>query len=101
MKKLTGKDNGTAVCLNIGDEFEISLDEIPTTGYLWLIKVIPDGTVLKNEETLTKSEFPGAASKKAFQFEVLDNTNGCLVINKVRPWDTEDCIETFQIEIRI
>ena len=74
-----------------GQEFEITLDSNPSTGYSWRAK-ISDDSLLKElgktyRTTMQAAQTPGAGGKDDFIFKALKNGIVSVTMSYARPWD--------------
>ncbi|NNE76045.1 MAG: protease inhibitor I42 family protein [Pricia sp.] len=98
--EFTEKDNGNTVRLK-NEEYSISvrLIENATTGYLWEVKNFPaDSKLTDSDATEPKGKMAGAASVRIFSFSLGKQAKGKLKLQNCRPWDTNDCIDSFELE---
>jgi len=99
--ELTGKDNGRKIFLDHGVlELSIELEENPTTGYLWSVAELPKKMVFNHSELIkTDQKMAGASSSRLLDFSIEAGANGKLRLHNCRPWQKDDIIETFEIEL--
>jgi inhibitor of cysteine peptidase len=88
----TGADSGATVAARVGEQFTVSLDENPTTGYQWDMKAGP-GLTLVGDEFVGPSPSPsplmGAGGTHSWVFRV--DKAGTLTLTGlyVRPWEAD------------
>jgi len=88
----TAADDGTTVEASVGEQFTVSLEENPTTGYEWDMKAGP-GLTLVGDEFMGPSPSPsplmGAGGTHAWVFKA--DKAGTLTLTGlyVRPWEAD------------
>jgi len=93
-------DNGGKRKLRVGDVFEVTLPENPTTGYRWQLHS-PVGPVLEVEDDSfagPSSGMIGAGGLRSWRFRVLREGLAHLVIDNRRSWEPAP-IGTFEVTI--
>ena len=93
-------DNGGKRELRVGDLFEVTLPENPTTGYRWQLHS-PVGPVLEVEDDSfagPSSGMIGAGGLRSWRFRVLKEGLAHLVIDNRRSWEPSP-IGTFEVTI--
>jgi len=93
-------DNGGKRRLRVGDVFEVTLPENPTTGYRWQLHS-PVGPVLEVEDDSfagPSSGMIGAGGLRSWRFRVLKEGLARLVIDNRRSWEPAP-IGTFEVTI--
>lgn len=76
--------------VTVGQEFTISLQSNPTTGYLWRFAKPPDEKLLKLVRTQYKapqSKLVGAGGIEVWTFKALAEGKTPLELNYQRPWE--------------
>jgi len=76
---------------SINEEFQVTLESNPSTGYRWQITSI-DETIARliNDEYITpETGLVGASGKQELTFEALDVGKTTIWIEYVRPWEPE------------
>jgi len=82
-----------------GDKLTITLEENPTTGYVWTLKVGTDNIVmLESDEYIpvqTSANVVGSGGKHVWNFKGVSKGETMLTFKYYRPWEKEDtAIET-------
>lgn len=90
----------TYIDVGVGENFKISLESNPTTGYSWTADF--DETILKLKEdkyySNSKPGLIGGGGRQLFTFEALLPKYAQLTMNYQRPWENESIIkESFLI----
>ncbi|MCX5922384.1 MAG: protease inhibitor I42 family protein [Candidatus Dependentiae bacterium] len=74
-----------------GQEFEITLDSNPSTGYGWRAKISDDSLLQELDKTykttVQAAQTPGAGGKDVFTFKALKNGTASITISYSRPWE--------------
>ncbi len=92
--------------IRVGDTLQISLDEIPTTGYIWvLVTDQPNFLSLLSDDFVhpspTDRPLAGAGGKRQFVYKALQKGEGFLSYVKRRPWEGgEISDERFTISVK-
>lgn len=98
------EDNGKKVNLVVEDEFFISLNANPTTGFTWAVTQIDTSLIKQVEEVAFKAESDrlGATGIQTFTFYCLQTGNTVLEMIYHRPWDKESApSDTFSLTLHI
>ena len=99
---LTNADAGRTVAANVGDSVVLSLDENPTTGYLWKIEEI-DSTVLE----LTGDDYEsgggaiGGGGKRKLSFKAIQAGTSPMRLKCVRQWEPDNPSGTFSATVEV
>ena len=75
----------------VGQQFKVSLQSNPTTGYQWKWAQAPDKKLLKllgHEYKRPGSKLMGAGGNEVWTFKALAEGRATLELNYVRPWET-------------
>jgi inhibitor of cysteine peptidase len=101
MKEFTEKADGTEVDLRVGESFEISLPENPTTGHRWTLKTngVPV-CILINDMFSSESSRPGAGGMHRWKFKVVASGKATIEMASVRRWETVPPARTFRLHLR-
>jgi inhibitor of cysteine peptidase len=86
--------------IKVGDIFEITLDDNPTTGFIW--EPIISREVLEYLDTYSEinSSLVGSAARQHFRFKALSSGKTDLVFRQSRPWEKDNIREAiFSIQI--
>ena len=98
------EDSGKKVNLVVKDEFFISLDANPTTGFTWAVAQIDTSLIKQVGEIDFKAESDclGAPGIQTFTFYCLQTGNMVLEMIYHRPWDKESTpSDTFSLNLHI
>ena len=98
------EDDGKIANLKVADEFFISLDASPTTGYTWAVAQIDSSLIEQIGEVAFKaeSELLGASGIQTFTFNCIQTGNTVLEMIYHRPWDKESApLDTFSLTLNI
>lgn len=95
--KLDESCSGKQVQVGANDSIEIELDEVPTTGYRWVISQInPEHFKVQSEDyTLYNSAGMGGGGVKRIQLERLGSGRGVVRLENKQPW-SGDVYKTFE-----
>jgi inhibitor of cysteine peptidase len=103
---LSGTSNGNIVIkyIKIGEKFNISLDENPTTGYSWsytitnskVLKIIDNGYTANNQN----NNLIGSGGIHVWSIEGLKEGNSTIVFHYKRPWENNS-IKTIEYVIYV
>src|ERR1035438_7231850 len=78
------------IAVTVGQEFKISLQSNPSTGYLWHFAKPPDAKFLKLVSTkyqAPESKLVGAGGSGVWTFKALAEGKTALELNYQRPWE--------------
>ena len=87
--------NGKAIEVDVGQPFEVSLESIPTAGYLWQVTEQPEFVMTIGEtwrNTIPEQAEPGFAGGNhyiVFIMEATEAGSGTLKLVEGRPWELE------------
>lgn len=97
--EFTKADNGKTVHLKSGQtDFKVTLNENPTSGYVWELHKLPEGIQLKkSDRELSGAKLAGAAALRIFYFSIGKQAQGTLELKNGRPWDKSDTIDAFEL----
>ena len=79
------------ITTKVGEEFTITLDSNPTTGYQWkLSDNFTEGIVklVKSEYVAPETEMRGAGGQEVWTFKALEPGETTVEMEYVRPWET-------------
>lgn len=91
----------TIVQTSVNEEFEVTLDSNPSTGYQWQVRNI-DATIaeLVNDEYIPpESGLVGAPGKQVFTFEALKEGKTTIELEYVRPWEPESPANIYSVDV--
>ncbi len=92
--------------IRVGDTLQITLDEIPTTGYIWvLVTAQPEFLSLLSDDFVHIGQgttpAAGAGGKRQLVYKALQKGEGYLSFVKRRPWEGgEISDERFTISLK-
>jgi inhibitor of cysteine peptidase len=93
---LGGAASGSEVELAVGERFTVTLQTIPTAGYVWQVVESPDGLAVvtenvrpTNPELQNQPGFAGGNHWMDFTFEAQAPFTGALRMVEARPWELE------------
>ena len=101
---ITEVDNGKQITIKSGDEFTLTLDSNPTTGYSWQVTEI-DTTILVQEgdpeykQSSGTEGLVGAGGTETFRFKGAGTGAATLELGYMRPWESVPPIETFSLQV--
>jgi predicted secreted protein len=76
-----------------GDEFEVSLADLPGAGYGWTTEPVPDGiTLVSSDWSAPASALAGAARSRAFRFRADRAGDYALQFALVRAWEPRETV---------
>ena len=84
-------EDSTMITTKVGEEFTITLDSNPTTGYQWkLSDNLTEGIVkfVKSEYVAPETEMVGAGGKEIWTFKGVRPGETTVDLEYVRPWET-------------
>jgi inhibitor of cysteine peptidase len=86
-----GAAESKPIKVTVGQEFKISLQSNPTTGYRWQFAKAPDEKILKllrEDYEHPNSNLAGAGGKQIWTFKALAYGKTTLELNYIRSWET-------------
>ncbi len=88
--RLTESGADQSVPVSAGDEIEIELTELATSGYQWAVEAAPPGAVVTFERpSMDASAAPGAAAKTIARVRIDSPAAGTLVLAHRQPWSPD------------
>lgn len=94
-------ESGREIPANQGDELTIRLDEIPTSGYRWVLED-HDPSVLRidgDDYTPPPGDRLGGGGTRSFRFKVVGAGRSGLRLARRRPWDADSTAASFEVVI--
>jgi uncharacterized protein len=91
----------TIVQTSVNEEFEVTLDSNPSTGYEWQVRSI-DETIAKlvNDEYIPpESGLVGAGGEQVLTFEALEEGKTTIVLEYIRPWEPETPASIYSVDV--
>lgn len=75
----------------VGEDFSVSLEGNPSTGYIWSLSEEPDtGLIsLASKDIFDSGDMPGAPAMQVFNFDALAEGSTELKFEYSRPWETD------------
>ncbi|MBM3562154.1 MAG: protease inhibitor I42 family protein [Alphaproteobacteria bacterium] len=86
---LTHADDGASVEALLGAPFTVHLDESPTTGYRWQLKVIGDAVSFLDSGFEAKSDIVGGVGQASFNFLSVKQGRATLFFKLSREWESD------------
>jgi inhibitor of cysteine peptidase len=105
---LTKQDKDKVQNVTVGESFVITLDENPTTGYVWAVEGQPELLVLQSSDYVSdvhpnQSGAPmivGAGGKRSFTFMAQKSGTTTLKLKHWRSWEGDSSIvDTFSVPV--
>lgn len=96
--------NSTSITASATQNFNITLDSNPTTGYQWDVAVNTNSNTAKfvsSEFLASQSDLLGAGGKQVLTFQALSAGKATIVLEYARPWDRENPIEVHLIYLTV
>ena len=84
-------EDSAIITTKVGEEFTITLDSNPTTGYQWkLSDNFTEGVVrlVKSEYVAPETEMVGAGGQEVWTFKAIEPGETTIDMEYVRPWET-------------
>jgi inhibitor of cysteine peptidase len=96
-------DSGKTLTLTPGDEISVKLEGNVTTGYTWAFAPDVSGVIEEVGEAAYESDstLAGAGGEFTFTFRAAAPGTTKLTLHYLRPWEEEDPISTFTLEITV
>ena len=86
------QDNGNVIRVNANNDFTITLDSNPTTGYKWEIDSPFDTKLLKligSNYIPAQTDLVGAPGKEKWAFKAIKPGKTIISFNYTRPWEKD------------
>ena len=99
--ELSQSDNGATRNATIGNEIEVTLEEIATSGYRWSVEEV-DVAVLHQADDLyepPQSGRPGASGVRRYRFRVVGAGTSPIRLALARSWDPAARAGSFEVTI--
>ena len=105
-RQLAGRaiDNASSVTTSPNQNFKITLESNPTTGYQWDVAVNTNANVAKfvsSDFLPSESGLLGAGGKQVLTFQALNAGQATIVLEYARPWDKGNPIEVHLIYLMV
>ena len=92
------------VAVAVGDVFELDLEGVPTSGYVWEVTVeggLQDVVELLSRETRTpEPSAPGGKATQTFRFRAVGPGEGTLLFRYQRTWESTPARE-HRVHVRV
>lgn len=100
--RLTREDHGKSIEVYVGASVVITLQESPTTGYVWINQTTGDMLTLATADfTAAAPEVMGGAGLRTLRFTVNHPGQVTLLLKRMREWEGESSVvEIFSIDIQ-
>lgn len=107
---LTKQDKDKMLNVAVGESFVITLDENPTTGYVWAVEEQPESLVLQSSDYVSDVHpnqpgapmIVGAGGKRTFTFVAHKSGTTTLKLKHWRPWEGDaSIVDTFSVPVKI
>lgn len=107
---LTKQDKDKVQNVAVGESFVITLDENPTTGYVWAVEGQPELLVLQSSDYVSdapphKPDRPmivGAGGKRTFTFMAKKSGTTTLKLKHWRSWEGDaSIVDTFSVPVLV
>jgi inhibitor of cysteine peptidase len=105
---LTKQDKDKMLNVAVGESFVITLDENPTTGYVWAVEEQPESLVLQSSDYVSDVHpnqlgapmIVGAGGKRTFTFVAHKSGTTTLKLKHWRPWEGDaSIVDTFSVPV--
>lgn len=94
----------TSIVASAGEDFSITLDSNPSTGYEWTVAAISNEQLVRfvnSDFTQSDSGLVGAGGKQTLTFHALKEGKTTIVLDYARPWEKENPADTYIIQLTI
>lgn len=96
--------NDTNISVSSKEQFIISLESNPTTGYNWAVR-IPEGAdkimIISSEFAKAKTGKPGEGGEQLWRFKTLSTGEVKLELSYIRPWEKEEPDKTLTFNVKV
>ena len=103
---INGCSSGNTLRVRVGEEFRITLDSNPTTGYRWSLAQPIDKKILNlvsTEYIAPETDRVGAGGHEIWIFRAIGRGSGTIALKYIRPWEKAEVPERrkyFKVVIR-
>jgi inhibitor of cysteine peptidase len=105
LRTFTEQDDTKEFKLHVGEEFQVSLPENPTTGYIWVISEASSSNIeLMQREFLASQDtgIVGSGGIRVFIFSVQKPGRANLSLELKRPWEKENkFVNTYSLTLMV
>jgi len=102
-RALTIADHHSTITLHPGDQFQLSLEENPTTGFRWA--VVEDAgarvSIVQDRYIPATPATPGAAGHRHLTFTATESGQARLILRYRQEWDRASASSEFSIHLHI
>jgi predicted secreted protein len=94
--------NNHSVNVNSGDEFDIILDETPTSGYIWIVQTCPAEILLLEDTFLQRNTQPvvGDTGHRRFHFRTTQPGQFVINFHLKRTWENTP-LKSFTVDVSV
>jgi len=96
--------NDTNISVSSGEQFSISLESNPATGYSWAVRIPLDAEkilIIGSEFAKTKPGKPGEGGEQLWRFKALSSGDVKLELVYIRPWEKEEPAKTITFDVKV
>lgn len=100
----TSESHVTSMTTSAGQNFTVTLDSNPSTGYQWEASSISNSELVRfvsSEFIQSDSGLVGAGGKQTLTFQALKAGKSTIVLDYARPWEKENPTDTYIIQLTI
>lgn len=100
----TSESHVTSMTASAGQNFTVTLDSNPSTGYQWDVSAIANNDLvrfIKSDFVQSDSGLIGAGGKQTLTFQALKAGETTIVLDYARPWEKENPADTYMIQLAI
>ena len=96
--------NDTNITVTAGEQFSVSLESNPTTGYSWAIRISEGADkilIIGSEFAKTKPGRQGEGGEQLWRFKALSTGDIKLDLIYIRPWEKEEPAKTITFYVKV
>ena len=96
--------NDTNITVTAGEQFSVSLESNPTSGYSWAIRISEGADkilIIGSEFAKTKPGKPGEGGEQLWRFKALSSGDAELELFYIRPWEKEEPAKTITFYVKV
>jgi uncharacterized protein YggE/predicted secreted protein len=96
-----GRVPANTIQTSVNEEFEVTLDSNPSTGYEWRVASVDEtiARLIDDKYVPSDSGLVGAGGKQILTFETLKEGKTTIVLEYVRPWEPESPADLYSLEV--